>query len=63
MEEQSLISMLDDIGLSKEERRLVDLIMDSRSIEEIENMTGMNKVEIARARVSISDKITHWGKI
>jgi RNA polymerase sigma factor (sigma-70 family) len=63
MDEQTIISMLDDVGFSKQERQLVDLMMNSRSVDEIENVTGMNKGEIARMRNAINEKITHWGKI
>ena len=63
MDEQAIISMLDDVGFSKQERRLVDLMMDSCSVDEIGNITGMNKGEIARMRTAINEKITHWGKL
>jgi len=61
LDEENILRVLDDIGLSKIERRVVSLLMGQATLDQIEQETGLTRSEITNIKVVVSDKITHWG--
>ena len=62
LDEDGVLKALDEVGLSKTERHVVQLLMDQISLEEIELKTGLNKIQISNIKTVINDKIISWGK-
>ncbi len=62
LDEDGVLKALDEVGLSKTERHVVQLLMEQVSLEEIESKTGLNKIQISNIKTIVNDKIISWGK-
>jgi len=62
LDEENIFRILDDVGLTSDERQVVNLLISQSSQDDIEKYTGLSKIQIASIKTAINDKIVNWGK-
>jgi RNA polymerase sigma factor (sigma-70 family) len=62
IEEDDILKMLDEIGLSEIETRFVHLITNNHSMDEIRRELDISRSSFYVIRTSIRDKILAWGQ-
>lgn len=62
LEEESILKMLDEIGLMKLEMKFINLIINNHSIDEIMKAMDISRSRLFEIKASIRDKILAWGR-
>lgn len=60
--ENDIMRMLGEIGLDEIEQRFVALVIDNKSMDELEKEMGTSRANLYSIKRSIKDKILAWGE-
>ena len=62
IDESSIWPLLDEIGLEKDERRYVELVLANHNMDEIERLMGRSRSYLYNLKAAIVEKVLDWGR-